>query len=164
MSTFSEQVFQTLDERNINPRPRWHFLLKRSVFWTLCGLSIGMGGIASAVAMYVFFDNDGLISFQHPNVQVFLIELARSIPYIWLVILSLFTTSAYLVTKQTASGKRYSVVSVVVLALIGSGLVGYILNQLDFGQAIHRYLLDHTNIYDRLIYLREEITEKVNEN
>lgn len=156
MENFSEHIVQEIAERGAIPKPRWHFLLRRSVFWTLAGLSIVIGGIAVSVASYVFFDNDGLAAFQNAAPQEALRTLARSIPYIWLFVLALFTASAYFGFRQTRKGYRYDTAIVVGAAIILSLVFGLILDNLDFGQSVHKYLLSQTNVYDILIHSSED--------
>lgn len=156
MENFSEHIVKEIVERGATPKPRWHFLLKRSVFWTLAGFSVVIGGIAVSVASYVFFDNDGLGAFGRLAPQDTLRDLARSIPYIWLFVLGLFTASAYLGFRQTRKGYRYAT-TMVVGAAIGLSLVfGLILDTLDFGQSVHKYLLSNTTVYDLLIHSSED--------
>lgn len=156
MENFSEHIVQEIAERGASPKPRWHFLLKRSVFWTLAGLSIAVGGIAVSVASYVFFDNDGLAAFQNSSPQEALLVLARSIPYVWIFVLGLFTASAYFGFRRTRKGYRHATAMVVGAAIIFSLLFGLVLDTIDFGQKVHTYLLSHTSIYDVLIHSSED--------
>lgn len=156
MIDFSEKVISALDERSVEPKPRWHFLLKRSVFWSLAALSIFIGGIALSVAFYVFVDNDGLASVQNPRFQDILRDIAQSIPYVWLIVLGLFTASAYFGFRKTRKGYRYATVKVVSIAILLSMIFGLVLDSLDFGQAVHKYLLSNTAIYDALIRSSED--------
>ncbi len=156
MENFSEHIVKEIAERGATPKPRWHFLLKRSVFWTLAGLSVAIGGIAVSVAIYVFFDNDGLGTLGSPALQDTLRDFAQSIPYIWLLVLGLFTASAYLGFRQTRKGYRYATAMVVGAAIILSLVFGFLLDTLDFGQTIHKYLLSNTTVYDMLIHSSED--------
>ncbi|OGC88892.1 hypothetical protein A2419_02595 [Candidatus Adlerbacteria bacterium RIFOXYC1_FULL_48_26] len=156
MENFSEHIVKEIAERGATPKPRWHFLLKRSVFWTLAGLAIVTGGIAVSVAWYVFSDNDGLRTLGQPALQDTLRDFAQSIPYIWLFVLGLFTASAYLGFRRTRKGYRYATVVVVGAAIILSLVFGLILDRLDFGQTVHKYLLSNTTVYDKLIHSSED--------
>ena len=156
MENFSEHIVKEIAERGATPKPRWHFLLKRSVFWTLAALSVVIGGIAVSVAMYVFFDNDGLRTLGQPALQDTLRDFAQSIPYIWLFVLGLFTASAYLGFRQTRKGYRYATTMVVGAAISISLVFGLILDTLDFGQMVHKYLLSNTTVYDILIHSSED--------
>lgn len=156
MIDFSEKVVSALNERGIEPKPRWHFLLKRSVFWSLAALSVLIGGIAVSVAVYVFFDNDGIFLSGNKALQETLFDIAQSIPYIWLLVSALFTASAYLVFRKTKKGYRYATAQVVGIVLVASVALGVLLDAFDFGQMVHKYLLTNTSVYDMLIHSSED--------
>jgi glucan phosphoethanolaminetransferase (alkaline phosphatase superfamily) len=149
-----ENIIKTIEERDLTPTPRWHFLLTRSVFWILAVLSVVVGGVAFGVADYVFFDNDGmsLASLQQSSIQ----DIAQSIPYVWLAILAIFTLTAYYGFRKTRKGYRYATMWVVCGSIVASILLGITLNAFDFGQAVHKYLLSHTDFYDLLIHSSED--------
>lgn len=159
MTDFSEKIIIALDERKAEPKPRWHFLLKRSVFWSLAVLSVVVGGIAMSVAIYVFFDNDGLLVSGDKAFQETVLDVAQSIPYIWLFMLGLFTVSAHLVFRKTKKGYRYATVQVVGVVIAASLALGIVLDALDLGQMMHKYLLSNTIIYDMLIHSSEDETD-----
>lgn len=149
-----ENIIKAIEERDLIPTPRWRFLLARSVFWFLGVLSVVVGGIAFGVADYVFFDNDGIsfASLQQSSIQ----DIAQSIPYVWLVVLGVFTLTAYYGFRKTRKGYRYATIMVVTASIVASILLGIILNAFDFGQAVHKYLLSHTDFYDLLIHSSED--------
>jgi hypothetical protein len=124
------------------------------VFWGLATLSVVVGGIAFSVADYVFFDNDvvRLASFQASSIQ----DIARSIPYVWLVILGIFMLVAYYGFRKTRKGYRYATAAIVLASIGASILLGITLSAFDFGQTVHTYLLSHTDFYDSLIHSSED--------
>lgn len=154
MDNFSENIVRAIDERGATPKPRWHFLLKRSVFWACAVLSVAVGGAAFSVAEFVFFDNDSisLISLDQSSIR----DIAVSIPYIWLLVLGIFATSAYLGFRHTRKGYRQATTIVVGVVILLSIVLGLTLNAFDFGQSVHKYLLAHTDFYDLLIHSSED--------
>jgi hypothetical protein len=154
MTDFSKQVIEEIGTRGVTPKPRWHFLVKRSVFWTLALLSTLIGGLAFAIGDYVFFDNEaaGAAGLLETPLEGFI----RSIPFIWLVVFGLFAASAYLGLRHTKTGYRYRTAVALAVVIILSISAGLILNALDFGQAGHDYLMRNTTIYDPLIHSRED--------
>jgi hypothetical protein len=148
MQDFSQNIITELEARGATPKPRWHFLLMRALFWLLSALSVAVGGIAFSVAWYVFFDNDGL----HVTLQ----NLLQVIPYVWLVVLGLFILGAYAGFRQTRKGYRYATALLLTLILAASIALGLVLDNYDIGQNVHKYLLAHTGFYDGLIYSSED--------
>jgi amino acid transporter len=155
MYNFSEQVVREIEARNVTPVPRWHFLLRRSVFWTLAILSTIIGGIAYSVADYVFFDNEGV------SVKTLLESplegIIQTIPFVWLSIFGLFAVSAYLSLRKTRSGYRYRTFVAILVVIITAVILGIILNSFDFGQAVHYFLLNHTSFYDAIIHSNDDL-------
>lgn len=150
-----QNIIHEIEKRGLTPRPRFHFLLKRSVFWSLAGVSTLIGAVAVAVALYVFFDNDGVGT--AALLETPLEGLLQSIPFVWLFILALFTVSAYLGIRHTKTGYRYKTAKAVLIVVILSICLGVVLNLFDFGQMAHNYLLHHTSFYDPLIHSRDDL-------
>ncbi len=157
MDNFSQVIIKEIEARGAVPKPGWHFLLTRSAFWFLAITSVLVGAIAFAVADFVFIDNDGisLATLQETPIQ----DIAQSIPFIWLLILALFTASAYFGFRHTRTGYRYATTFVVTVAIVASILLGVALNAVDFGQTVHQYLLQHTSFYDALIHSRDDLSD-----
>lgn len=156
MNDFSKKIMTAIDERKAQPKPRWHFLLKRSIVWLLAVLSVSIGGVAVSVATYVFFDNDGLLVTANKAFQDALTDIIQSIPYIWLAVFALFTLSAYFVFRKTKKGYRYMTVQVVAIVLVLSIALGVVLDALDFGRAVHTYLQSNAVLYDMLVHSSDD--------
>jgi uncharacterized membrane protein len=155
MDNFSKQVVAEIEARGATPKPRWHFLLRRSAFWTFAVLSILSGAVALSVADYVFFDNEGI------SVATLLESplegIIQTIPFIWLIMFALFVMSAYLSLRRTKSGYRYRTIIAVSGAIVVTVLLSLMLNLFDFGQAVHYFLLSHTSFYDALIQSNDDV-------
>ena len=157
MNDFSEKIVKELETRGVVPKPRWQFLFSRSLLWFLASLSVVIGGVAFAVANYVFFDNDGI---SHDSlVQSNIVWIAKSIPYIWLAVLGVFISCAYYGFRSTQQGYRYATTLVVGAAIVASVVFGLVLSEFDFGKMVHVYLLKHTNFYDPLIFSRDDLSD-----
>ena len=157
MDMLSKDVVNEIKARGVAPVPRWHFLLKRSVFWTLATASVFLGAVAFAVADFVFFDNEGVsaaVLLESP-LEGFL----KSIPIVWLIVFGLFIFSAYYGLRHTKRGYRFRTVGVVVGVILGTIILGLGLNMLDFGQAVHDYLLTNTIFYDALINSSDDLRQ-----
>jgi heme/copper-type cytochrome/quinol oxidase subunit 2 len=157
--TSSEKIIREIEKRKVVPIPRWHFILRRSVFWVLALISVITGAISMATAIYVFFDNDYVtdqvniekLFDQRPLIEV----IIQSIPYVWLVALGLFILAAYYGVRHTRKGYRYPMFRVIAGSLFLSLLLCGILNAFDIGKYIHRYLIENVRGYDRLVNTNE---------
>ncbi len=154
MENFPEHIVKELEARNAMPKPRWHFLITRGMFWLLAITSVLIGAVAFAVANFVFFDNDGLSVAILERSSIF--DIAQAIPFVWLGVLGLFTGCAYFGFRHTRRGYRYATTLVVLTAIAISIALGLLLNTVDFGQRVHQYLLQHASFYDSLVHSRED--------
>lgn len=141
-------------EREIVPIPRWHFLLKRRVFWLIASASVLLGGIAVAIITFVFFDHD----FEARNYinQSLVDDILLTIPYIWLVILSLLVFITRISFRHTKNGYRHGIFKVVGITLVLSILLGLILNAFDLGGTINEYFNETIPYYDSLVYTSKD--------
>lgn len=155
MDDFSKRVVTEIEARGVLPRSRSHFLIQRSVFWTLAMLSVLVGAVALSVADYVFFDNEGVsaaIILESP-VEGFI----QTIPFVWLLVFGLFGISAYLSFRHTQTGYRYRALAIVATLVVVTVVLALLLNTFDFGQGVHYYLLNHTSLYDALIHSSDDV-------
>lgn len=155
MNHFSETIEKEIEARGTAPRPRWHFLLKRSVFWSLAIASVLSGATAFSVADYVFFDNEGL----SPSVLLDtpLEVIVQGVPFVWLLVFGLFCLVTYIGFRNTRTGYKYRTVVVVLSVLVATIGLGLILTFFDFGQGVHQYLLSHTSFYDALVHSSDDL-------
>jgi glucan phosphoethanolaminetransferase (alkaline phosphatase superfamily) len=156
MTDFSENVVKEIEARGVEPKARWHFLVRRSVFWSLAIASVLLGAISFSVGDFVFFDNEGMRA--SVLLETPLEGVLQSIPFLWLFVFCLFTVSAYVGLRHTRTGYRYRTLMAVAGVIVVSIALGYILNLFDFGQAVHDYLLHNTSFYDALIHSSDDLT------
>ena len=141
---------KAIDERGITPRPRWHFLLKGSVFWSMATATVILGGIAIAVIIFVFFDHDTEVR-AYLN-QSFVEDILLTIPYIWLMLFGLLIALTHLIVRHMKRGYRYSITQVVCMSLAVSMALGIVMNALDVGEGVNEFLNESILYYDSLIY------------
>lgn len=154
MNELSDAILKKLQSTGVTPTPRWHFLLKRSVFWTLAGMSVMIGSIACAVGIFVFIDNNEVLPVAMEQSQI--ADAAQNIPFIWLGVLILFTICAYMGFRNTRTGYRYATVKVILAVILASVMFGLVLDEFDFGRRTHEFLLSHTQFYDSMIHSRDD--------
>ena len=154
MNELSDNILNKLQAQGVTPTPRWHFLLTRSVFWTLAIVSVLIGSMAFAVGIFVFIDNSEVTPAAMEQSQI--ADVAQNIPFIWLAVLLLFTISAYFGFRNTRTGYRYATAKVILAVVLASILLGLALDEFDFGQRTHEFLLSHTKFYDSVIHSRDD--------
>ena len=150
----SENIIKIIDERNLTPIPRWHFLLKRSVFWTIAGIAVLLGGLAVSVIIFVYFDHDteGMIYLNQSLVD----NILMTIPYFWIVSLAFLIALTHISIRHTKGGYRYGVLRVAVIALIASLALGFVFDEFDVGMAINESLNESIPYYNSLVYTSKD--------
>lgn len=152
--TLPENIIKTIEEHNLAPIPRWHFLLKRSVFWSIAGASVVLGGIAIAVIIFVFFDHDP--DARNYLNQSFVDDILLTIPYLWLATLVFLIALARISIRRTKGGYRYGILKVAGFALAVSLALGLVLNAFDFGDSVNEYLNESIPYYNSLVYTSKD--------
>ncbi len=156
----SESILEEIEKRKAVPIPRWYFLVRQAGFWLLAALSVLTGSISMAIAIYVFIDNDFVTDKAYINRYLTqepgIAELVASIPYIWIMVLVLFTLVATFGFRHTKKGYRYSPLKVIATSVTASIMISVGLNTVDVGGYIHRYLVENVHVYNNLIYANEQ--------
>jgi hypothetical protein len=138
MTELGDKVLKAIEKRGLSPKPYVHFLAKRSMFWTLAGLSILLGAVCVAVGIFAiddFFRTGGRNFTDMPFDDVF-----ENLPFVWLACFLLFVASAYFGLSRTKRGYRYRPLSIIAAAAAASIGLGLLLHVLDIGRALHSIL------------------------
>lgn len=155
MDDLSQKIIEKIAEEKMTPRPRWRFLLWNYAIWALFSLAVIIGSAAVTTIIAVTTKHDWG-AYQYLN-RSFLSHLAVSLPYLWFIILALFTAAAFYNFKKTRGGYRVSPYLVVLSSILFSILLGGILFIMGFGTEFHEFLSEKVPQYDQLIYTNEDI-------
>ena len=154
-NTLPEKIMQEIKNRGIEPRSRWHFLLKRSVLWSLATCATVLGGVAVAVIIFIFIDHDA-------NARAYLDEsifenLLHTIPYLWLATLLMLVGITQYAVRHTKFGYRYATKRIVGLILMCSIALGIALSVLEVGEHVQDFLVTRVPYYDELISTSQDM-------
>ena len=148
--TLPEDIMKAIDERGITPRPRWHFLLKGSVFWSMATATVVLGSMAIDVIIFVVFDHDTEAR-AYLN-QSLVEDILLTIPYIWLASFGLLIVLTRLIVRHMKQGYRYGITQVVCVSLAASMALGIAMNALDVGESVNEFLNESIPYYNSLVY------------
>ncbi len=137
MNELSNKIRERIDANNVTPLPRWRFLLLRSSFWLLAGLSVIIGSLAVATILFLFVDyhTHGLWAVSHD-----VTEFLAMMPFAWIIVLVLFMIIAETSIEHTRRGYRYRLRTIVSLSMLLSIIFGSILNVMGVGKMTHEIL------------------------
>jgi len=151
MSDLGKKVLDAIASRGLEPKPYARFLARRSMFWALAVLSVLLGGISVAVALFVIEDfmSTGGRGFDEMPFD----DIAQSLPVVWLVIFLLFMASAWFGFAHTRRGYRHRPAAIVVLAMLISIALGLVFHFLEAGKAVHELLSAQFPAYREFTYV-----------
>lgn len=145
---FNNNVLQKIKEAKITPKPKWQFLLKNSLIWTLGILSLILGAIATSLVFYMITGEDAGLGHQGSNM---LEALMVVIPFFWLICLSILALSVYYYIKHTKKGYKYSAKTIILGIIVISLVFGGALSALGIDRFIDDILGERAPMYYRLI-------------
>ena len=136
--TLSEKILSRIESENINPDPKWQFILKEDIFWLLWTISVIVGAGAVAVIIYRF-QNSGFRYYEvtHDGLLSFAFD---ALPIIWLSALVLIVALCYINIRHTKKGYRYPLWLVLSASIGVSVVVGNILFASGIGSVIDKEL------------------------
>jgi len=146
---FSQKILKKIQEDNIKPTPKWHFLLKDYIVWFFGFFSLVTGAIAFSVIIYLIKYNDWEIYNQTNGGfwEFFLLTL----PYFWLLLLFLFSFLVFYNVKHTKNGYRYSVKSIVLSNILISITLGFVFYHTGIGRRLDDILGEKVSFYPTFI-------------
>lgn len=137
-ASLKTNVLKEIESKNVCPKSKWFFGCKECLFWMLWGLSVFFGALAIGVCYYALDRSQYyLYEATHGNLVLFLFEI---LPYVWMVLFAIMVLLALYNLRHTKRGYRYSLWHIILSSVILSIVVGFILNQLDFGYKLDRLI------------------------
>ncbi len=144
----SQEVLENIKKQRVRPKPRWHFVLRRSFITGLFVLSILIGGLASSVVIFQLTHADWDL-YQHLR-HSFWEFTFLVIPYFWIGFMLCFALFANFFFRRTGRGYRYRAVSLVVLSVAISLGLGAMLDWGGFSERFERVFQTHVPFYQRI--------------
>jgi hypothetical protein len=147
MMDTGQKILQKIKTDNVRPYPKWHFLFKRSVIWAVFSLSILLGSIASAVAMFQlrYAEWDLYQHFSHSLIEFALLV----VPILWLAFLLGFTGFAYYYFRRTEQGYRYRTLWIIAGSIVLSIIGGVLLSTAGLPEKLEPIFLDNIPFYQK---------------
>ncbi|EKD23567.1 MAG: hypothetical protein ACD_81C00218G0011 [uncultured bacterium] len=137
MKDYSKDILQTLQNKQIEPLPRWVFLARQIAIISAFVLSVVIGGISVSVILSSLSEvadfGMGRIMRMHPGPFLF-----TYLPYIWVVVMGLFSISAYMEMRHTKGGYRYQSITIVGASILASLLLGVAFHTVGMGRFVDR--------------------------
>ena len=146
------RVLDRITDEHVTPRPRWEFLMKNYVFWTLGTIAVLFGAVACSAMLFEITNADWRLSVAtHTDPVSFFFAVA---PFLWIGMLAIFVFVGYMNVRSTRHGYRYPLALIALGAVLTSLTLGSGLYVAGFGATIEESIGDHPPFY-RPIMMRE---------
>lgn len=154
----SRQVLQKIKQEKIAPEPKWRFLLKDYVMWAFFGISILLGGLATAVIIFLT-QNSGWEIYSQGQAS-WLKFILLNIPYFWLLFFALFIFAAYYNFYHTNSGYRYRFFYILLISVACSIMFGSVIYGVGLGEKIENIFYKRVPFYEEIMHHRQEVWQQ----
>ncbi len=135
-NTLRDKILDTITSKDIQPTPKWHFILKEDVLWGVWIVSVILGASAVAGMLYAI-SNVGwrYYSVSHGSLTAFVFD---ALPYFWIISLFVCLVIACINVRYTKKGYRYTILAVLGTSIGASLLIGFALFFFGAGDYIDR--------------------------
>lgn len=151
----SDKIIEKIREEKITPKPRWQFLLKYYVFWTIFGASIIVGSLSFAVILHTTLENDWDI-YRYLDKSLFE-YIFISLPYFWIILLAVLLWVAYYDYRHTKTGYRYQYYWIVLGSILISFILGLGSLRLGIGKEIDEIFARNIPYYNGTLKHKKEV-------
>jgi heme/copper-type cytochrome/quinol oxidase subunit 2 len=143
-----QKILDKIKNTHLEPKPRWHFLLKNRLVWTAGIVTLLIGAVAMSVIFYLV-NNQDLALYKQVD-SSFISWFLLSLPYFWIFFLALFIYLLYYNIKHTKKGYRYHPLLLISSAILLSILLGALFSTLGMGKYIDSVLSQRAPLYNRV--------------
>jgi len=154
-TNISDKIIDKIRVEKITPKPRWQFLLKNYIFWTAFGLSIAIGSLSFAVIFHTTLENDwDVYRYLDKNIVTFIFI---SLPYFWIIFLTIVLAADYYEYKHTKLGYRYRGYLIVLGSITISFVLGAGSFYLGMGKILDETFARKVPYYHGIIQHKKEV-------
>jgi hypothetical protein len=149
----SEKTLKKIEEKNIKPEPKWHFVSRDVSLALFLVFSVFSGVAASSLIIYLLQDHDWEAE-KFLNTD-FIHRYILFIPYFWIVLFLFFMAVSFLAFRHIKQGYRYAGRLVVGAEVAIFLILGFALFDAGADMKIHERLLG-LPVYDSLVHTKED--------
>ena len=149
-----QTILNKIKQNHIKPKPRWEFLLKDYVMWTIFIIAILVGSLA--VAVMIFTINNANWEYYARDTGL-LGAVLINLPYFWLVILLAFLGLAWYNIKHTGQGYKYNTLVVLGISIVASIVIGSAYYGVGLGEDLEKIFYHRVGVYRHLMEQRARV-------
>jgi len=148
MKNIGNKILKIIKEKHIKPKPKWEFLLKNYLIWTIFSLAIIVGSLSTAVVIFIIRNYNWVENHEFGLLK----NLIINIPYFWMIILVLFLFIAYYNFKHTKTGYRYNPYLIIIVSILISLILGSTIYATGFGETLERIFYQRLPFYQNIMH------------
>lgn len=118
----SKKILEKIKSENIQPIPRWKFILKNASLWTVFSFAVIFGALAFSIVLFSIQQSefDLLSHMSHSRLEFFL----GLLPFFWILSLVIFLILAIFSIQHSKKGYKFTVSRLVGISTALSILLG----------------------------------------
>jgi hypothetical protein len=146
MNEIRKDILDKIKKGEIKKTSQFYFMVKNYFFWFLFVFSILIGSLAvSSSLVRIFFDLPAFEHIYEGGTEYFFLVL----PYLWILILALFATSAWFNYKHTKKAYKKHNFLIVAGAIISSLVLGSLLFATGAGEVLEHQMQKNFPVYKK---------------
>jgi len=153
MSEITNEVLEKIKQDKIQPRPRWEFLMKDYVVWSLFAIFVVLGGLAVSVIIFMLTSHDWDI-YRYLD-KSFIEYFLLSVPYFWIILIFGILAIAWLDFRNTKKGYKYDFAKIGLINIVASILLGVVFYYSGVGLKIEQVFSDNLPFYQAIHPMRK---------
>lgn len=126
--------------KNKKPTPKWIFVSKNILFWSIFLLFIIVGLLSTSLIIYLIF-----------NTGFDLNNIIYSIPYLWILFTTILFLLSYFNFKNIENNYKYLTIKNIFITLITSILFGILFYNIGFSEFLDKKLKNNVIVYNNYI-------------
>lgn len=148
-SKLKNQIMDKICANAIKPKSKTNFILKESVIWIICLLTLIVGSLATSVIIFLIQNNDWDI---YTNLNDNILEFTiLTIPYLWIIILVFLISILSKGINHTNKCYKINPVTLLSVTIALSSIFGSILFYQGVGYQIDSTLNSTSPIFHKLL-------------
>lgn len=126
--------------KNKKPTPKWIFVSKNILFWSIFLLFIIIGLLSTSLIIYLIF-----------NTGFDLNNIIYSIPYLWIFFTTILFLLSYFNFKKIGNNYKYLTIKNIFITLIMSIVFGILFYNIGFSEFLDKKLKNNVVVYNNYI-------------
>lgn len=131
--SLKNKILDTIEEKEITPKPEWRFTLHSVLLWFSIGLSVLLGGLALSIIIFFSLNGDWDVLLRLPDRVRFLLF---TLPYAWLMVTVAALIFAQHQFRLTKDGYRFRYSFTILGIVVATGALGYVFYHTGVGQIL----------------------------